>query len=138
VLGLAAVALGVAGCGGHERRAEPHLLRSDARQLVALAQHVARDAPSDGCAAQQEIAALSAQAHSLVAAGRVPARLRAPLLAGVAAVAADAPACTPPAPAAVPAPAPVEQPGNGKGKAKGHFGDEDHGNGKGHGHDDEG
>src|SRR5205085_10385339 len=67
-LGLAAVALVVAGCGGHERRAEPHLLRSDARQLVALAQQVARDAPSDGCAAQREVAALSAQARSLVTA----------------------------------------------------------------------
>ena len=103
---------------------------------MVLAQQVARDAPSDGCAAQREIAALSAQARSLVAAGRVPARLRAPLLDGVAAVAADAPACTPPAPA--PAPAPVEQPGNGNGKANGHFKHKDHGNGKGHGHDDEG
>ena len=105
---------------------------------MALAQQVARDAPNDGCAAQREIAALSAQARSLVAAGRVPARLRAPLLDGVAAVAADAPACTPPAPAPAPAPAPVEQPGNGNGKANGHFKHKDHGNGKGHGHDDEG
>jgi len=113
-------------------------LRSDARQLVALAQQVARDAPNDGCAAQREIAALSAQARSLVAAGRVPAPLRAPLLAGVAAVTADAPACTPPAPAPAPAPAPVEQPGNGNGKAKDHFKHKDHGKGHGYGNDNEG
>jgi hypothetical protein len=132
VLTAVAVAF-AAGCGGRARQPEPRLARSDARELVALAQQVARDAPVDGCAAQGEIAALSAKTHELVAAGRVPVRLRAPLLAGVAAVAADAPACTPPpAPAAAPAaPAPVEKHDNGKhkGKEKGH----------GHGHgDDEG
>ena len=105
-------------------------MRSDARQLAALARQVARDAPSDGCAAQREIAALSAKAHELVAAGRVPMRLRGPLLDGVAAVAADAPACAPsPAPAPA-APPPVEKHDNGKhkGKDKGH----------GHGYGDEG
>ena len=97
-----------------------------------LAQQVARDAPNDGCAAQRGIAALSAKAHELVAAGRVPVRLRAQLLAGVAAVAADAPACTPP-PAPAAAPAPVEKHDNGK-----HKGEKKHGHGKGHGHGDEG
>jgi hypothetical protein len=121
-----------AGCGGHAGRPEPRLNRSDARELVSLAQQVARDAPSDGCAAQREIAALSAKAHALVAAGRVPLRLRAPLLDGVAAVAADAPACAPP-PAAAPAPAatttaPVEPHDNGK-----HKGEKKKGHGHGHG-----
>ena len=56
---------------------------------------VVRDAPADGCLAKREIAALSARAHALVLSGRVPEQLSAPLLAGVAAVAADAPACAP-------------------------------------------
>jgi hypothetical protein len=120
-----------AGCGGQARRPEPRLTQADASELVSLAQQVVRDAPTDGCAATSEIAALSAKANELVAAGRVPARLRGPLLAGVAAVAADAPACAPP-PAPAPAPAasaPVEKRDNGKHKGKGH----------GHGHgDDEG
>jgi len=122
-----------AGCGGQARRPEPRLAQADASELVSLAQQVARDAPNDGCAATREIEALSAKANELVAAGRVPARLRAPLLAGVAAVAADAPACTPP-PAPAPAPAasaPVEKHDNGKHKGK------DKGKGNGHGHGDE-
>jgi hypothetical protein len=125
------------GCGGQDRRsAEPKLGHDDGAQLVALAQQVARDAPTDGCAAQREIAALSAKAHALVAAGSVPARLRAPLLDGVAAVAADAPACAPP-PAPAPAPAatttaPVERHDNGK-----HKGEKKKEHGKGHGHGDE-
>jgi hypothetical protein len=129
---LAVVA--AAGCGGQARRPEPRLTRADARELVLLAQQVVRDAPTDGCAASTEIAALSAKANELVAAGRVPVRLRAPLLAGVAAVAADAPACTPPpAPAPAAAPAPVEKHDNGKHKGK----DKGKGHGKGHGHGDE-
>jgi hypothetical protein len=121
-----------AGCGGQARRPEPRLTQADARELVSLAQQVARDAPTDGCKATSEIAALSAKANELIASGRVPGRLRAPLLAGVAAVATDAPACAPP-PAPAPAPAaspPVEKHDNGKhkGKDKGH----------GHGHGDEG
>ena len=87
----------LAGCGGHARHtAEPHLPRSDAAQLITLAQAVSRDAPVDACAAQQDAATLAAKARELVAAGRVPLSLRAHLLAGVDAVAADAPACAPP------------------------------------------
>jgi hypothetical protein len=135
---LAGVAVVAAGCGGHDRRPEPRLARSDANELVSLAQQVVRDAPADGCVARREIAALSAKAHELVAAGRVPVRLRVQLLAGVAAVAADARACTPPpaptpAPAPAAAPAPVEKHDNGK-----HKGEKKHGHGKGHGHGDEG
>lgn len=133
---LAAVAVVAASCGGHDRRPEPRLARGDANELVSLAQQVVRDAPTDGCVAQREIAALTAKAHELVAAGRVPVRLRAQLLAGVAAVAADAPSCTPPpapAPAPAAAPAPVEKHDNGK-----HKGEKKHGHGKGHGHGDEG
>jgi hypothetical protein len=141
-----AAAAVTAGCGGHARRAEPQLARGDATQLAALARRVAQDAPTDGCAAKRDIAALSAKAHALVAAGRVPVRLRAHLLAGVSAVETDAPACAPPAPAAAPAPAPAATPapapapvqapsdeqGNGHQKHKDHG----HGRGHGHGHDD--
>jgi hypothetical protein len=128
VLALTAVAVVcVAGCGGHGNRPEPQLAKRDATELTSLARKVARDAPTHGCAARREIAALSAKAHALVAAGRVPLRLRAPLLAGVAGLVADAPACTSPAPAPAPAPAPVEK--HGKGHQK------DHGHGHGHGHD---
>jgi hypothetical protein len=88
----------LAACGGAAHRTQPPLQKRDAAQLIALAQAVARDAPNDGCAARREIDALSAKANDLVSAGRVPLRLKAPLLAGVAAVAADAPACAPPAP----------------------------------------
>ena len=87
-------------CGGHANRSEPRLPRSDAAQLIVLARAVARDAKTDGCTARSEIDALSAKARELVSNGRVPLRLRAPLLSGVDALAAEAPACTPPAPAA--------------------------------------
>ena len=135
MVGVAAAAL-TAGCGGHARRADPRIARGDASQLVSLARRVAQDAPADGCAAKRDIAALSARAHALVEAGRVPVQLRAQLLAGVAAVAADAPACTPPAPAPAPAvtrgPAPAQAPDDEHGK--GHDKHRDHGHGKGHGH----
>ena len=108
---------------------------------MSLSRRVAQDAPSDGCAAKHDIAALSAKAHALVAAGRVPVRLRAQLLAGVAAVEANAPVCTPPAPAPTPAPAPAPAPASapaptdahGKGHA---FGRDKHHHGHGHGHGD--
>jgi hypothetical protein len=136
VLGVAAAAA-TAGCGGHARRAEPQIAHRDASQLVTLARRVALDAPADGCAAKRDIAALSARAHALVAAGRVPVRLRAQLLAGVAAVQSDAPACTPPAPApaaapAPPPPAPPHEHGKGHKKHKDHA----HGPGHAHGHDE--
>jgi hypothetical protein len=121
-----------AGCGGQARRPEPRLTQAEASELVSLAQQVARDAPTDGCAATREIEALSAKANELVSAGRVPARLRAPLLAGVAAVAADAPACTPPPAPAPAASAPAEKHDNGKHKGW------DKEKGHGHGHGDEG
>ena len=81
-------------------QSKPHLRRSDAAQLIPLAQAVARDARGDGCTARSEIDALSAKARELVADRSVPLRLRAPLLAGVEALAAEAPACTPPPPPA--------------------------------------
>jgi hypothetical protein len=128
-----------AGCGGHASRPEPRIARDEAAQLVALARQVERDAPADGCAAKDEIAALAAKAHELVAAGRVPLRLRAPLLRGVDGLLADTPACAPPAPAPAPAPTPAPVPtpqtgAHGKGHEKHH--DHGNGNGKGHGHGD--
>jgi len=119
-----------AGCGGHARRAEPRLAHRDATQLVSLARQVERDAPAHGCAATREITALSNKARALVAAGRVPAQLRAPLLRGVEGLVADTPACVPPAPSPAPAPAPTQPIAHGKGHDK----HKDHGHGPGHGH----
>jgi len=136
VLGVA-VAVVMTGCGGHARRAaQPRLQRHDASQLVSLARRVVRDAPADGCAAAREIATLSARARALVASGRVPVQLRAPLLRGVAAVVADAPACAPPE--AAPAIS-IATPGRGKSKHEQHGKGNGHGHGHGHGNgDDEG
>ena len=136
MLALSAALAALAGCGGHASRPEPRLAHRDAARLVALARQVARDAPSDGCAAHRDLAALSSQAHALVAAGRVPLRLRAPLLAGIAAVAADAPACAPPAPARAPAPAPAPVAAAPPAKPRGHEqpAHAPHGHGHGHGH----
>jgi len=122
-----------ASCGGHARRAEPRLAHRDATQLVSLARQVERDAPADGCAATREITALSNKAHALVAAGRVPAQLRAPLLRGIEGLVADTPACVPPPPAPAPAPAPTQPIAHGKGHDK----HKDHGHGPGHGHGDD-
>jgi hypothetical protein len=96
----------LAACGGNAKpqSAPPHLPKSSATQLIALAQTVARDARGDGCTSRSEIDALSAKAHELVANGSVPLRLREPLLNGVTALAAEAPVCTPPAPPPTPAP----------------------------------
>ncbi|HEY3921359.1 MAG TPA: hypothetical protein VGL76_04515 [Gaiellaceae bacterium] len=115
-----------AGCGGHAAAPPPapHFARSDASQLVALAGNVTKDAPGDACAADNDIAAFKAKVDQLVAAGRIPTRLRAHLLVGVAALAADAPPCTPPAPTP---PAPHGKPHGPKPR-------HDHGPGHGHGH----
>jgi hypothetical protein len=129
VLGVVAAA----GCGGHASRPEPRIAHGDAAQLAALARQVERDAPTHGCAAKGEIAALAAKAHQLVAAGRVPLRLRAPLLRGVDGLLADTPACAPPAPA--PAPTPVTAPPPQLAHGKGHEKHPDHGKGHGHGDD---
>src|SRR5438477_10986538 len=114
---LASSAL-LAGCGGTKERPTPKLARADATQLAALARQVARDAATDGCAAVNEIATLQARAHALVTSGRVPVALREPLLRGVARLAGEKPACTPPAPAPVVV-APQDH-GNGHGKGHGH------------------
>jgi len=72
--------------------------------LIALSDAVARDVATDGCAARRDATALQERAHALVGSGRVPAALRAQLLAGVAAVVRESPACAPrPTPAQVPA-----------------------------------
>jgi hypothetical protein len=95
----------LAGCGGsHVRRTEPRLPKSDAAQLISLAQTVA--AESDACTKRNDIGTLSAKARQLVADGSVPLRLRAPLLRGVDDLTAEAPACTPPHPKPHPQPPP--------------------------------
>jgi len=122
-----------AGMRGRRSRRRPRprarIAPGDAAQLVALARQVERDAPADGCAAKGEIVALAAKAHELVAAGRVPLRLRTQLLRGVDWLLADTPACTPPAPAPAPTPAPPPALVHGKGH------DNHHDHGKGHGHE---
>jgi len=128
VLGVVAAA----GCGGHASRPEPRIAPGDAAQLVALARQVERDAPADGCAAKGEIEALAAKTHALVAAGRVPLRLRAPLLRGVDGLLADTPACAPPVTAQAPAPAPAPTPAPKVVHGKGHEKHHDHGHGHGH------
>ena len=130
MLVLGAVALGLAGCGGAARPPEPRLAHRDATRLEALARQIERDAPADGCAAKSEITALATRVHALVAAGRVPVRLRVPLLRGVESLVADTPACAPPAPspAAGPASPPIELV-----HGEGHREHKDHGHGHGHG-----
>src|SRR2546421_25814 len=112
---LASSAL-LAGCGGTKEQPTPKLARADATQLAALARQVARDAATDGCAAVKEIAALQARANAVVAAGRVPLALRDPLQRGIARLASEKPACTPPAPAPAPVVASSQGHGHGHGK----------------------
>jgi hypothetical protein len=131
----------LAGCGGGSQP-PPRLSQRDAAPLVAIARRVVRDAPRDACAARSGIAALRARTRALVGSGRVPVRLRAPLLAGVAAVAVDAPTCPPPKPAQQPraqpppaAPVAAVTAPTPSGPGKGHDGEGEHnGEGKGHGH----
>ena len=115
--------MAAAGCGG-TTQAPPKLRKADAGALATLARRVETHA-GDACATRRAISALSAKTHSLVAAGRVPLRLRAPLLAGVRTLAADAPRCAPapaattatattPAPAAAHAPPPHAPPTHAK------------------------
>jgi hypothetical protein len=131
---LAASSAVLAACGGSARRPPaPELRHRDAAQLIAIARRFAREVPSDRCAAARDAADLGTRARSLVAAGRVPAPLRAPLLAGVAAVAAKAPACPPPAP---PAAALAVRTGKGKGHGPKPGHGRGHDKGKGHGHED--
>ena len=83
-----------AGCGGTTAAPPPPKLGSGvAAQIVTLAQRV--EADTNSCAARNDIAALNAKVNELIGSGAVAVRLRAPLLAGVAALTADAPACAP-------------------------------------------
>jgi hypothetical protein len=124
---IGALALGIAGCGP----STPHLARTDAAPLAALADRIAHEAP---CAQRRDLATMRAKAIALVNRKAVPAGLEEPLLSGVNDLASRAPACAPPppsqpAPAASPAPAP---PGHehGPGHPK-----KNHGHGRGHGND---
>ncbi len=110
----------LAGCGSDS---QPRLAHADAAQLIALTDRIAREGP---CAQAHDIAGVSARAAQLVNRGRVPVELQRPLLDGVNALAAHAPACL----QAVPTTAPVlrVKPGH-----EPH--DHDHERGK-HGHSD--
>jgi hypothetical protein len=97
-----ALAVVLTGCGDDP---QPRLAHADAAQLIALTERIPHE---DACAQTRDIADVSARAVQLVDRGRVPADLRAPLLAGVNALAARAPSCvrtvTTPVPPAKPKP----------------------------------
>lgn len=115
----------LAGCGG----GEPHLARTDAAPLIALADRIPREEP---CAQARDIRRLRAKAAALVDADRIPARLQGPLVSGVDALRAQMPIClpavqesSPPPTVSVPTPAPPKHGpshghGHGHGKRGGH------------------
>lgn len=70
----------------------PVLAERDAAPLAALAGRVAVEGP---CAQRRDIRRLQQRAVALVNAGRVPDALQEPFLSGFAALAAEAPVCTP-------------------------------------------
>lgn len=130
-IALGALVLCAAGCGS----GTPHLSRTDAAPLIALADRIAREG---ACGQKRDLAAVRAKAIALVNRGAVPSGLEEPLLAGVNDLASRAPACTTPRPAPAPPPPPVSA---GQGHSKKHHGHgHDHGHGHGHGkdHGDEG
>jgi hypothetical protein len=93
---VALVVLLAAGCGGSARsqRASPHLPRALAQQWAREASTIADVAAAgDSCRASQLAASL--RDDVIAAQGEVPARLQAPLVAGVNAL-ADRIKCTPP------------------------------------------
>ena len=106
VLPAAAAVVLLAGCGG--AGAGPHLARSDAAPLIALADRIAREAP---CAQARDIRALAAKRTALVNAQRVPPALQDALSSGVNALVEQTPPCLPTVPAATPA----VEPGKGHG-----------------------
>jgi hypothetical protein len=124
LLALPPSALLLAGCGG----SGPHLARSDAAPLIALAQRIPSEQP---CAQARDIRALQAKTIVLVNAHRVPARLQETLMSGVTALRTQMPVCLPPVvtttPAAAPPPAPSKHDhgkhGHGHGKHGGGEGD---------------
>jgi hypothetical protein len=89
----------LSGCGGEE----PHLSRTDAAPLIALARRMPGEA---ACAQARDIRSLQRRAVALVNARRVPLRLQDPLMSGVNALAELAPVCLDPVQAAAPSPAP--------------------------------
>ena len=114
---VAAAVLAAAGCGG----GTPHLARTDAAPLIALADKIAREGP---CAQKTDLVAVRTKAIALVNRRAVPAGLQEPFLAAVNDLSSRTPACAPPAPP------PVRQPPAGPGGNRGHG----HGHGRGHGH----
>ena len=109
----------VAGCGSNG----PHLQRSAAAPLIALADRIPREG---ACAQARDIRALKRQLVSLVNAGRVPASLQESLFSGVNALVVQTPPCLPAVPADT-APT-VTIPEHGK-----HKGNDKHGGGDGGG-----
>ena len=122
---VAAVVLAAAGCGG----STPHLARTDASPLIALADKIAREGP---CAQKTNLAAVRTKAIALVNRRAVPAALQEPLLAAVNDLSSRTPACAPPAPPPVVLPPAAPGDGHGHGHGKGH------GRGHGQGHRDNG
>jgi hypothetical protein len=114
VAALAVLCALAAGCGG----TDPHLARADVAPLIALANRIAAEGP---CAQKRDLAAVRADAISLVNRKLVPAEFQEQLLAGVNDLADRAVVCVPPVAPIPPVPAAGEGdglPDHGKGHRK--------------------
>jgi hypothetical protein len=123
---VAAFVLAAAGCG----RSTPHLARSDAAPLIALADRIAREGP---CAQKTDLVAVRTKAIALVNRKGVPADLQEPFLAAVNDLSSRTPACVPPPslPVQQPPAAPGGEHGHGHGNGHGNGNGNDNGNGNG-------
>jgi hypothetical protein len=115
-VGVVLVAVMVASCGGDGAADAPRLPHALGASLAAQASAVeASLASGDGCAAAAQATQLQGMVADAIAAGRVPARLRAPLSSSVASL-ADEITCVP----SPPAPPPGKKPGHGPDKKHDH------------------
>jgi hypothetical protein len=131
-VGVVLVAVMVASCGGEGAVVAPKLPHALGASLAAQASAVeASLAGGDACAAAAQADQLHAMVANAIAAGRVPATLRAPLSSSVASL-ADEISCVPLPPAPAGGPPPGKKPGHGPDKKKpGHGPDKKHHHGHG-------
>jgi hypothetical protein len=106
----------LAGCGGGSHATIP---RADADQLATLARQIAGEGP---CAQRRDIPQLQQRALQLVSSQSVSAAVGRQLVAGVNALAADAPPCVPAIPATTVTPPPPQKEKK-HGHGHGHHGD---------------
>jgi hypothetical protein len=125
-VGVVLAVLTVASCGGDEAADAPKLPHALGASLASQASAVeASLASGDGCAAATQATQLQGMVADAIAAGRVPARLQAPLSSSVASL-ADEITCVP----SPPAPPPGKKPGHGPDKKHGPGHDKKHGPGR--------